>query len=342
VDNDPVRGIERDTALDMEYWCFNTERLLCINVAKAYQAASSAPDIDQVIAIANSTKYGGAGYPASDLATAAGRNLFSVDLAIHEMGHSMGDLADEYSTGGPADYSGNDPVGVNSSIFDRDTMMAQRRKWWRWMDESMPGFDGIISTYEGSSYSQNGVYRPSGNSMMRSLGRPFNLPSAERLIREIYSEVSPIDDGTPDGTSLDRESVAWVLPMQPEGHDLSVTWYLNDHVIQSTSGESTLDLASLPLSSGANTIRVEVIDQIPWVRDEWIRENLMTASRTYTVPSCLPADLDGNGVADFFDVTLFLTSYYSQDPAADLNGDSLFNFHDVSAFIVMFGMDNCL
>ena len=74
VDNDTQRTISRDTALDMSYWCGGTERLLCVNVGKAYAAAASAPDIDQVIAIANSTKYGGAGYPSNNLGTAAGGN----------------------------------------------------------------------------------------------------------------------------------------------------------------------------------------------------------------------------------------------------------------------------
>ncbi len=38
VDNDPVPGILRDTALDMGFWCNNIERLLCVNVSTAYQA----------------------------------------------------------------------------------------------------------------------------------------------------------------------------------------------------------------------------------------------------------------------------------------------------------------
>lgn len=36
VDNDPVPGIVRDTALDMGFWCSGIERLLCVNVSAAY------------------------------------------------------------------------------------------------------------------------------------------------------------------------------------------------------------------------------------------------------------------------------------------------------------------
>lgn len=342
VDNDPNQGINRDTALDMSYWCSGTERLLCVNVSKAYQAASSAPDIDQVIAISNSSKYGGAGYASNNLGTAAGQNGGAVEIAIHEMGHSLGDLADEYTYGGSTTYNGSEPSARNSSTFDRQNQLDNNRKWWRWMDTSIPGFDGTVSTYEGSSYSQFGVYRPSNNSMMRNLNRPFNLPSAERIIHQIYREVNPIDDGTANGTVLERDDVAWVLPMQPVGHDLEVVWYLNGTIIVSAFGQDQVDLSTLNLDGGAHEIRVEVTDPTPWVREESIRNNFMIESRTFTVEACVAAaDLNGDGDLDFFDVSEFLTLFNAQDPGADFNGDDEFNFFDVSAFLTSFNEGGC-
>ncbi|HCT46662.1 MAG: hypothetical protein CMJ35_04635 [Phycisphaerae bacterium] len=342
VDNDPNQGVSRNTALDMSYWCGGTERLLCVNVSKAYTAAASAPDIDQVIAIANSSKYGGAGYPSSNLGTAAGQNSAAVEIAIHEMGHSLGDLADEYTYGGPTNYSGNEPSDANVSIYDRDEQTDQQRKWWQWMDASVSGFDGPVSTYEGGNYSASGIYRASNNSMMRSLSRPFNLPSAERLIRQIYLEVDPIDDGTPNGSVLERDAMAWVQPMQPIGHDLSVTWYLNDQIILSAIGQTQLDLSTLTLLDGENTIRVDVVDPTPWVRNETIRSNFMSESRTFTVDVCTPAaDLTGDGNVDFFDVSAFLTAFNNQDPTADMDGDGAYTFFDVSSFLVLFSAGGC-
>ena len=72
VDHDPTHPIWRTTAMDMGFWCAGIDRLLCINVTKAYSFANNAPDVDLVLALANSTKYGGAGYSSSDLATASG------------------------------------------------------------------------------------------------------------------------------------------------------------------------------------------------------------------------------------------------------------------------------
>lgn len=46
-----------------------------------------------------------------------------------------------------------------------------------------------------------------------------------------------------------------------------------------------------------------------------------------------PADLNGDGELDFFDVSAFLSAYGSGDVAADFNGDGVINFFDVSAFL---------
>ena len=48
------------------------------------------------------------------------------------------------------------------------------------------------------------------------------------------------------------------------------------------------------------------------------------------------ADLTGDGVLNFFDVSAFLAAYSDMDPAADFTGDGAFNFFDVSAFLNAF------
>src|SRR6185503_18363500 len=90
VDNDPVPGILKDTALDMGFYCGGTERLLCVNVTDALLFAAEAPASEQVFAVANSVQYGGAGYITSDLATVSGGNGAATEVAVHEMGHSLG------------------------------------------------------------------------------------------------------------------------------------------------------------------------------------------------------------------------------------------------------------
>lgn len=50
-----------------------------------------------------------------------------------------------------------------------------------------------------------------------------------------------------------------------------------------------------------------------------------------------PADLNGDGAYNFFDISAFLQAFGAQEAAADFNGDGFFNFFDISAFLQAFG-----
>lgn len=47
-------------------------------------------------------------------------------------------------------------------------------------------------------------------------------------------------------------------------------------------------------------------------------------------------DLNGDGSVNFFDLSIFLSAFTSQDPSADMNGDGSWNFFDVSLFLNAF------
>ncbi|MBO6514136.1 MAG: hypothetical protein JJ974_09245 [Phycisphaerales bacterium] len=55
----------------------------------------------------------------------------------------------------------------------------------------------------------------------------------------------------------------------------------------------------------------------------------------YPTPQC-PADLTGDGMLDFFDISAFLSLYTVQDPQADFNDDGLYDFFDISSFLTEF------
>ncbi|WP_433266049.1 M64 family metallopeptidase [Actinosynnema sp. CS-041913] len=182
VDNDPTLGSAKDTALDMGFWCqgrdVNTERLLCVNQTKATQFGALAPQADQVIALGNTTKYGGAG---GGVATASGANAQAGQIAVHELGHSIGELADEYDY--PYDrYTGSDPVEPNTT---NDPTGA---KWSRYLGQPSPD-GGVVGAYEGSRYYKFGLYRPTENSIMRTLGREFNLIGREAMITAFKEKI---------------------------------------------------------------------------------------------------------------------------------------------------------
>ena len=170
VDNDP-QGTYRDTAMDMTFWCNNIQRLLCVDTTLAWGFANNVSSVDAILAVANSSMYGGAGYSWAEIGTFSGANASSTDVAIHEFGHSMGNLADEYDYGGPANYPDGEPSARNASTYTASQMAANGTKWAAWLGENNPAWDGLVDTYEGAVYSQYGIYRPTNNSMMRALSK---------------------------------------------------------------------------------------------------------------------------------------------------------------------------
>jgi hypothetical protein len=80
--------------------CSGIDRLLCCDTYIAKTLSSKCTNSTrQTVVIENSMKYGGAGYIGSDVATTS-INSSAPKIAVHELGHSLFELADEYVSGG--------------------------------------------------------------------------------------------------------------------------------------------------------------------------------------------------------------------------------------------------
>ncbi|NHC44261.1 M64 family metallopeptidase [Motilibacter aurantiacus] len=287
VDCDPdLTSPRRDTALGMGFWggCnpSSVQRLLTVNNTLARQYATLAtPDYDQILAIANSDTYGGAG---GAYATASGGNALSALITPHELGHSLGGLQDEYTyygRGVPGGrYTGGEPSSIHHTLLTEEQMLAQQRKWWRWLGEPSES-GGVIGRYEGGQYFDSGIWRPSKHSMMISLGYYFDQVSRERMTQRISQRVNLIEDSTPTSAPVGRTDVLWVETAHPVHHDLDVTWSVDGTVIPDTQNSRDLDLETLALAPGSR-VTATVVDPTAFVRDPAVRAT-MTATRAWTV-----------------------------------------------------------
>ncbi len=276
--DEPDNGVFVDTALDMYYNCSGIESLLCIDVGKAIIAANSARAREQVLALANSSRYGGAGYSGSDLGTLAGRNGAALEIALHEFGHSFGDLADEYAYGGPEVWPGGEPGSTNLTTFTASELAINQTKWHRWLN--VAGVD----TYEGGGYSVFGIYRPTNDSLMRNLGRPFEPVNEEQLVMKIYREVNILDDATPPlppSGDYDQDTLFFVDAVNPEPNTLSIQWSVDGLPVPGET-QPTFSLALLSLEIGMHDVHVDIVDTTTKVRDEGFRQSWMTTSRDWT------------------------------------------------------------
>ncbi|MGK5739415.1 M64 family metallopeptidase [Micromonospora sp. URMC 103] len=297
VDCDPgLSDPQRDTVLDMGFWggCNpgSVQRLLAVDgaTANAYAdlATGTNPGNRQLIALANSGTYGGAG---GTNATASGGNALSALIGPHEIGHSLGGLQDEYdyyARGVAGDtYEGPEPSSVHHTLLTEQQMRDTRAKWWRWLGEPSES-GGTIGRYEGGMYLQKGVWRPSRHSMMKSLGFYFDQVARERMTQRIAGKLHILSGGTPADRPIGADRVVSVETLHPVSHELAVTWSVDGATVPGTGNARSLDLRALRLAPGTHTVTATVTDPTPFVRDPAVRGSAaLTQRRTWTVDTAL-------------------------------------------------------
>jgi hypothetical protein len=144
--------------------CYNIDRLLCCNgEAVISTAAASGYQYDEIIVIHNTSTYAGGGYrdlgsyKTNSYSTYAAvySGSWMETMALHEFGHSFGDLCDEYSYGSEG-YTYYDCTNCRSSCND-----------WRTYDSvCQTGCDAMPS-----------YFRPENSVMVSLIYNTYNQPS---------------------------------------------------------------------------------------------------------------------------------------------------------------------
>lgn len=285
----PERGVYKDTAFDATYNCAGIQRPICVNNFQVNTVLSNSltPDRrDMILVIVNDSEYGGSGgaIAVSSIHSSA------VEIILHEVGHSFGLLADEYSYSPPAC---NNTIGPSAPNVTRETK-RDLIKWnvgggppTGWIDfgtpiptiDTTPSLPGL---YEGAQYCTHGLYRPTYNSKMRSLYSPFDQINEEQLVKRIYNWVSPLDSYIPINTNLallkGQSRIFKLVVPHPLTHSLEATWYVNG-VYKYIGLQFTLD--STDLNPDLYTVEVLVYDPTAKVRND--PESLLTETRTWIV-----------------------------------------------------------
>jgi Ca2+-binding RTX toxin-like protein len=246
-------GELRDTALNSYY----DGRTLIAESRPADEAVADALagtgiSADMRFLPINTGLYGGSGttYPTYSAAHPSAN-----ELALHEVAHSFAALADQYSSAGH--YSGLEPG--NPDV----TADPSGAKWAQWLGYEQPDI-GTIGVYEGAKYHETGMYRPSFNSKMRSLGEPFDAVGREQFVLGFYEFVDPLDLWRDNATTLTDVDELWVDTIDPAV--IAVDWTINGTTYVN-AGER-ISLAALGYSDGAFTVTARAYDPTDWVRVE--------------------------------------------------------------------------
>jgi hypothetical protein len=316
--NHPENGVMVDNALGSGYNCNGVQRLICVDPAKVNTALGNTAlvptQIDITLVIVNDNEYGGSGGPIAVFST----NDAASEIALHELGHSFGLLADEYTDGPPPPCDNTvEPPEANA------TMATQRAniKWNAWIDAATPiptttTNPGVPGLYEGAKYCTNGLFRPTNNSKMRTVTNPalpFEQINSEQLVKRIYNFVRPIDSNLPANLNLTiTKGVAQgfsITSPVPFTHTVTVNWLVDG---QQRATGATFNLDTTPLTVGPHTVTAAVRDQSNFVRND--PANVLTQDLTWNLTINAPAGNPIDGT-EFF-VRQHYTDFLNRQPDA--------------------------
>ena len=203
------------------------------------------PQYTQGFVLVNSPWYGGSG---GTFATSTTHSA-AAEIAIHEIGHSLAGLADEY-------WAGDGYAGEKANMTK--TSSPATVKWKNWV-----GIKNVGVYQYGTSGNSATWYRPHQSCKMQYLGSPFCAVCSEAFVSKFHSLVNMINNYAPTSTSFTltdtSNRVFTVNNLQTTSNTISVKWYLNGSSTPFATG-STVSIPYSRFATGSNTIKATVFD----------------------------------------------------------------------------------
>ena len=255
--------------------------------------APIAPRPDLVLLLVNDLAYGGGG--GNVLISSA--SVSSPMIVVHESGHTLAGLGDEYA----------DPYPGFPDLEEPNTTRETRReflKWRAWVDVATPlptpteaDYADRVGLFEGAHYQSLGWYRPKLDCGMRHLGVPFCEVCREAIVLAILKRVALVDSSSPPSSEVAATAVGatrFSMALVPfRGHAAEIQWFTNGVAVEGAVSDS-LEL-SAPTGGRAIEVQAAVKDPTPWVRNDpddfarrsrsWLFSPAPTPLRLQSLPS---------------------------------------------------------
>jgi len=203
---------------------------------------------------------------------------------------------------------------------------------------------GVPGLYEGAKYCAAGLYRPTYNSKMRTLGPPYEQINEEQLIKVIYGGttfdyLSSIDAVDPVISTLNlfagQSQPLEVNVLEPLSHSLNIEWYV-DGQFQQAGDLYVMDTDNFVV--GSHSVDAVVVDPTSKVRYD--PAGYLSDQHSWGVQIRMPGDLNGDRIVNSGDIAVFAAEFGNSDCngscSADLNNDGDVDGKDLADFGVFF------
>lgn len=191
----PIKNFFPKNPLETTYNTFGVDRYVLSNNDWAVRDYAGAAPYDFIVILLNSNKYGGGGIYNLYI-TAGARSDYNDYVFVHEMGHHIAGLADEYYQS----HVAYDPVSTSVEPWEFNVTALLNPENLKWKDIATPGipiptpwnkaeyekstsnksqllendpYAGKVGAFEGANYLSNGMYRPEVDCIMFSKSLRF-------------------------------------------------------------------------------------------------------------------------------------------------------------------------
>ncbi len=185
----PGERIYRNTAFGAAFYTFDVPRYLTTSAMKSIHDAASVVPCDQVCVLVNSNRYGGGGFYNFLTISTVGHGQ-APQVLVHEFGHALAGLADEYYT---SEVAYGDFYNLLLEPWEPNitTMVNFDRKWKDMLDRKTPvptpreeKYRDTPGVFEGGGYVEKGIFSPMMDCRMKSNGGKEFCPVCQRAIRK--------------------------------------------------------------------------------------------------------------------------------------------------------------
>jgi hypothetical protein len=188
----PGKNIWKNTKMNASYYFFGSERYQLTYDFKTVRNIAGHVPYDYIYVLSNSSKYGGGAIYNFYGLSASGNLASSARIYVHEFGHLLLGLADEYV--GNVSYNEFYPINVEPWEPNITTLVNFEKKW----KNKLPPHIQIptpaskenndkLGVYEGGGYCDKGIYRPMMNCIMNTLKAPSFCPVCKISIQQMIN-----------------------------------------------------------------------------------------------------------------------------------------------------------
>lgn len=187
-------GIYKHTALNAGFYTFGVSRYLTTPDMKSIRDAVWNVPCDAVFILVNTEVYGGGGM-YNFYAIGSADNEKTAEVFVHEFGHSLAGLADEYFSSEVAYDDAFYNIKYEPWEPNITTLVDFDKKWKDMLPSGTPVPTPLdkkhkdeLGVFEGAGYLSKGIYRPMDHCMMRDL-KAF-CPVCSRAITQMIDFLS--------------------------------------------------------------------------------------------------------------------------------------------------------